>query len=172
MAARDPAAQAIADQKADNTKISLRTAGAGGRDEIVQIEIVRPAIPASVVQLVTRRESADKASQMGETLVDQIAGGMTVMSSITPAAAGAGASGRRIAPTLTPYYRLLVKGERLTPKPGRADDHAWPRADASATAPPAAPGAGPPAAQKDGVPKPQPATRPQLQPSSGPGGRS
>ena len=45
---------------------------------------MRPAIPASVVALVTRKKSDDKAAQMGDMLVDQIPGGLTVMSSIVP----------------------------------------------------------------------------------------
>jgi hypothetical protein len=35
-----------------------------------------------------------------------------------------------MAPSQTPYYQVLVKGERAVPKPGRADDFSWPRADA------------------------------------------
>lgn len=127
------------EQKADNGKINLRTIGASGREEIVQLEIVRPAIPASVVALVTRRESSDKPSQQGETLIDQIAGGMTVMSSVTPSGAGNQGGGRqRISPTQTPFFRVLVKGERLAPKPGRADDLAWPRPEPATTQPAAA----------------------------------
>ncbi len=127
------------EQKADNGKISLRAIGASGRDEVIQIDIVRPAIPASVVALVTRRESADKPSQLGETLLDQIAGGMTVMSTITPsAAAGQGAGRQRISPTQTPFFRVLVKGERLQPVPGRADDQSWPRSESTRPVVPAA----------------------------------
>jgi uncharacterized protein len=121
------------DQKADNGKISLKTILQNGREEVATLEIVRPAIPASVVALVTRKESADKPSQMGEVLVDQISGGLNVMSTITPpsTALAAGASGR-LSPTQSPFYRVLVKGERLTPRRGRADDLVWPRPEASA----------------------------------------
>lgn len=113
------------DQKADNGKITLTVAGAGGRDEKQTIEIVRPAIPASVVALMSRREGS---SQLGDLMVEQISGGLTLMSSITP-------SGNRVrgklSPTQAPYFRLLVKGERLVPKPGRADDTSWQRPDTS-----------------------------------------
>jgi lysophospholipase L1-like esterase len=119
---------ATGEQKADNGRVNLRTIGTGGREEVVQLEIVRPAIPASVVALVTRRESPDKASQMGDTLLDQIAGGITVMSSIMPSsAAGTGVGRQRLSPTQSPFFRVLVKGERLQPRPGRADDMSWPR---------------------------------------------
>jgi hypothetical protein len=116
------------EQKADNGRINLRLVGAGGREETVTLDIVRPAISASVVALVTRRESSDKLSQMGDAVIDQIPGGLTVMSTVAMAS-GPGAAGgkRRLTATQAPYFRVLYKGERLTPKPGRADDSAWPR---------------------------------------------
>ncbi|MGL4396852.1 MAG: SGNH/GDSL hydrolase family protein [Hyphomicrobium sp.] len=114
-----------ADQKADNSKVSLRVVGAGGREEVQAVEILRPAIPASVVQLMARRESS---GQGGDLLVEQIAGGMTLMTSITNASPKAAS---RQAPSQAPYFRFLVKGERLSPKPGRADDSAWPRTENS-----------------------------------------
>jgi hypothetical protein len=80
------AAQAIpanGDQKADNGKVTLNMAGPAGQAQA--IEILRPAISASVLSLVTRRESPDRLSQMGDALVGQIPGGLTIMSSITPA---------------------------------------------------------------------------------------
>jgi uncharacterized protein len=121
-----PPASAEGDQKADNSKITLKTIAANGREETASIEIVRPAIPATVVALMSRR---DNAGQAGDLLVDQIAGGMTLMTSIAPTSNQA--KGKQ-SPTQAPYFRLLVKGERLQPKPGRADDSAWPdKADTS-----------------------------------------
>ena len=122
--------QVPTEQKADNGKISLKLLSQSGTEEVVTLDIVRPAISASVIALVTRRESPDKPSQMGHSLVDQVAGGLTVMSSITPSAAIGGGNGRGLSPTQSPYYRVLMKGERLTPKKGRADDFTWPRAEA------------------------------------------
>ncbi len=116
------------DQKADNGRISLKTIAANGREEVVTLDIVRPAIPATVVALVTRNQSAEKATPMGQVLIDQIAGGLSMMSTITPPSSqAAGAARGAVSPTQTPYYRVLVKGERLTPRPGRADDIVWPR---------------------------------------------
>ncbi len=69
---------------------------------------------------MARRESAGQA---GDLLVDQIAGGLTLMTSIAPSSKQAKG---RLSPTQAPYFRLLVKGERLSPKPGRADDVTWP----------------------------------------------
>lgn len=114
------------EQKADNGKINLRIIDAGGREEVVSLDVVRPAIPASVIALVTRRESPDRLSQLGEPILDQISGGLTVMSTVA-LATGPATGGKRLAPSQAPYFRVLFKGERLTPKPGRADDLTWPR---------------------------------------------
>jgi hypothetical protein len=115
-----PSANASGEQKADNGKVTLKFVDGNGRTEKQTIEILRPAIPASVVALMARREGS---GPRGDLLVDQIGGGMTLMSSITPPG---GRNRGRLSPTQAPYFRLLVKGERLQPKPGRADDVSWP----------------------------------------------
>lgn len=116
-----------AEQKADTSRINLRIVSEEkGTEEVVTVELVRPAIPASVIALVTRRESPDRPSQIGEPVLDQISGGLTVMSTVSLATAP-GSSRRRLAPSQAPYFRVLFKGERLQPKPGRADDTTWPR---------------------------------------------
>ena len=117
------------EQKAETGKISLKTVSASGREETLSLDIVRPAIAASVVQLVTRRESADKPAQMGDNLTDQISGGLLVMNSVTPASNRSAPDGAaKVSAAQTPYFRVLFKGERLQPKTGRADDLSWPRA--------------------------------------------
>lgn len=126
---RAPAVAGARDLKADAGKVDVKTIGPGGTEQVVTIEIVRPAVPAAVVALMTRKQSADRAAQMGDVLVDQIPGGLTVMSSIVPPR-GAG-SRRRLSPTQTPYFRVFERGERLMPKPGRADDFTWPRQQAA-----------------------------------------
>lgn len=122
-------ALSVGDQPADNGRISLKTVTPTGREDVVTLDIVRPAIPASVVALVTRKESPDRASQLGDVLVDRIESGINVMSTFTPpSSAAVGGAGRgRLSPTQSAYYRVLVKGERLAPRPGRADDFVWPR---------------------------------------------
>jgi uncharacterized protein len=126
------AGDASGDQKEDNGKIVLKTLNANGREETQTIAIVRPAIPASVVAIMARREAS---GQRGDLLVDQISGGLTLMSSISPSS---NRDRGRLSPTQAPYFRLLVKGERLQPKPGRADDLTWPpKPDTTSDAKPA-----------------------------------
>jgi hypothetical protein len=114
------ATSASGDLKVDNGKVVLKVAGRNGREELQTIQIVRPAIPASVVNLMARR---DGSGPRGDLLVDQLDGGVTLMSSVTPSDSK---DRGRLSPTQAPYFRVLVKGERLRPKPGRADDMHWP----------------------------------------------
>jgi len=116
------------DQKADNGRITLKSLSPAGREESSTLDLPRPAIPSAVVALVTRNQSSERPAAMGDVVADDIGGGLVVLSSITPASSGSGA-GRRQAPSQAPYYHVLIKGERLQPKPGRADDFGWPRVD-------------------------------------------
>ncbi|MFZ1105972.1 MAG: GDSL-type esterase/lipase family protein [Hyphomicrobiaceae bacterium] len=135
--ARAPTAKAQAgpgsgtgDTRADNSRISLKTVGAGGREETVTLELPRPSIPAAVLQLITRRDTGERASPMGDTLADDV-GGLVLLSSVT-----AGGSGlRRKAAPGQPYYQVWFKGERLTPKAGRSDDFTWPKAEPASETP-------------------------------------
>jgi len=122
-----PAVDAPGDPKADHGRIVLKTVATGGREETVTIELPRPAIPAAVLQLITRKDTGDRPSQMGDVLADDVGGGLVVLSSVTPMATGPGAP-RKAAPG-QPYYQVWFKGERLAPRPGRSDDFSWPRVD-------------------------------------------
>ena len=134
-----PFAASALEQKADNSRIFVRTVTPGGREETVTLDVLRPAIPASVVQLMARNATPDKATQVGDTLQEQLPGGLLLLSSVTPASETAGSNRRsRVSPTQTPYFKVMVKGERLTPKPGRADDFRWPRPDQTVEAVPVA----------------------------------
>jgi uncharacterized protein len=125
------------DQKPDNGRINLAIVALNGREEIIPVDLLRPTIPAGVLALVNRKENADKLTQMGDLLIDQIPGGLMVMSSITPANPTSGES-RRLSPTQTPYFRVMVKGERITPRADRADDASWPRSEPPPVVEPAA----------------------------------
>ncbi len=119
--------------RAENSKVAIKTTGASGKEEAVTVEILRPAIPESIVALVSRQHSQSHPAQLGDTIPETLPGGVMVLSSITPGlAAGSQAQRRRLAPTQSPFFKELVKGERMTPKPGRADDFTWPPPEASA----------------------------------------
>ena len=93
------------DQKADNGRITLKSIGAGGREESVTVDIPRPAIPSAVVALMTRKESSDRPSQMGDVVADDVGDGLVVLSSITPAAPRARAPAAGSPPASAPTIR-------------------------------------------------------------------
>lgn len=115
------------EQKAENSRISLSTVDPNGREQIISVDIVRPAIPASIVALVTRKQREDRLAEMGDRIVDKISGGLSIMSSVTPANQLSRPGGGRFSPAQTPFFKVLVKGERVEPRVGRADDATWPR---------------------------------------------
>ena len=116
------------EQKADTSRVNFTVPGAGGaRAEPVTIEIVRPAIPAQVISHVTRNASAHKAAPVGENVSQALPGGLLTVSSVTTVTEIAGAARRSVPVTQTPHYKVLVKGEAMPAKPGRADDYRWPR---------------------------------------------
>jgi len=132
-----PGSDGSGESKADPGRISLRTMTPGGREETVTLELPRPAISAAVLQLITRRDTGERPSQMGDALADDVGGGLVVLSSVTPVASPG--VPRKAMPG-QPYYQVWFKGERLPPRPGRSDDLAWPRVDAEvAVEPPGRP---------------------------------
>lgn len=118
----------LKDQKADNTVISLRMVE-NGLAKIEKVEIVRPPIPATVLALLTRKQSTSKPSQIGDNVAAELPGGIMIVSSITSAADQQNRGRRNLSPTQSPFFKVWAKGESLTPKPGRADDIEWPRPD-------------------------------------------
>jgi len=124
--ARASAGDAEGGVRAETSWVTLRTIGAQGREESVTLEIVRPAIPASVVSMMTRRESSDKPTHVGDAVMTEILGGLTVVSSVT-SLGDAGERRKLGSDQTTPMHRVLLRGESLPPKPGRSDDMPWPR---------------------------------------------
>jgi hypothetical protein len=144
------------DQKADNSRVTIRTVGQNNREEALTIDIVRPALTAAVLALVTRRDVAERSPVATDGIIDDIGDGLTVMSTISaPADLAAIGQGRRVAPNT-----VLVRGERLAAKPGRSDDASWPRNDLAPLDLPQ-PAAGGGAAPRGSAVRPQPRTQGQ-----------
>ncbi len=67
-------------------------------------------------------------SPPGETIVGNIEVGVTGLATVSPVTdLNADSGERRLPVTERRYFKALVKGEALEPKPGRADDFRWPR---------------------------------------------
>ena len=155
--ARSAAATTDGELKADNSRITLTAATETGRQETATVDLPRPAISGNLMALLARRAASDRTNQPGEVLVREIPGGLTLSRTISTVSAP-GAPQRRALPSQTPFFRVLVKGERLEPKSGRADDIVWP--PVAASAPPATPvAADPPQARSPARTLPRPVNR-------------
>ena len=123
------------DQKAETSRVSLRLPGISGREDVMQVEIVRPAISAAIIALLTRKETVDVVQQPFELLADDVGDGVSVSTMVTALTETAGGAHRRGPTNQAAYTSVWVKGERLQPKLGRADDFTWPRPASEADAP-------------------------------------
>lgn len=115
---------------ADDSAVTLKVRGADGQVVNQEIKLVRPSIPAAVVSHIRRRSPAAVRRTSGEALPISLGDGLTVIGRMTPTSTWVTDGDTRgvvSSPTQTPYYKVLVKGESVPPKPGRADDFAWPR---------------------------------------------
>ncbi len=115
-------------QRLEKVKVSFKAADSGGGAQQVTMTIVRPALPSSIVSLIARRYTGNRPRQVGDTITDTLSNGLMLMRSITPSVNRLGSSGQPTA-TSQPFFIALARGERLKPKPGRADDFRWPRTD-------------------------------------------
>lgn len=110
------------------TKVVLHLRGTGGdKTKLSQREIIlpRPAIPGAVVAHLERRRRAGRRTVIGRTLRYRSGDGLLVLGTLI--SSGSRALGRRNVPlTQTPYYKVLIKGEPIRAKTGRADDFSWP----------------------------------------------
>lgn len=86
-----------------------------------EMAIVRPEISASATAGATAGYSPE-----GETIASDIAGGLTALASVSPINDPNLSGPQRLPLTQRPYYRVLIKGEKLKSKTGRADDFSWP----------------------------------------------
>jgi uncharacterized protein len=93
------------------------------------VELLRPAIPATTLEAAQSMTSQGAGSSMPESemISSDLPDGLTALSSISSASDLSGSSKPRLPLTERPYYKVLIEGEQLKPKAGRADDFAWPR---------------------------------------------
>lgn len=94
------------------------------------LKIVRPPLPdLALSRSVARRNASSSLYGIGTSLIAKnIGSNLTALASVTPANdLSLKTVKQRIPLQQTPYYRVLVLGETLESKPGRADDFTWGR---------------------------------------------
>jgi hypothetical protein len=99
------------------------------QSKVGEVDVVRPVISQTTLeaaQNMTPQAAASLADS--ENIASDLPGGLTALASISAVNDPSVASSKpRLPLTQRPYYRVLIKGEQLKPKAGRADDFTWPR---------------------------------------------
>jgi len=109
---------------AGNGKVMEKTiAAAEPGKQVGGVAVLRPALTASAAEAA----AGSGYSPDGETIAGDIGGGLTALASVSPINDPTLSSPQRLPLTQRPYYRVLIRGEQLKPKQGRADDFSWPR---------------------------------------------
>ena len=113
----DPAAAAGDGEAAGGSNLERK-----GNRAIAGVKLVRPKISESNPVAL-----GSSYAPMGETIALEMGNGLTALASISPFNdTNLSNVARRLPLSQRPYFRVLIKGEQLLPKSGRADDFGWP----------------------------------------------
>jgi hypothetical protein len=99
------------------------------QSKVGEVDVVRPVISATTLEAAQSLTPQGAAASLpdSENIMGDLPGGLTALASISSVNDPTVASSKpRLPLTQRPYYRVLIKGEQLKPKPGRADDFTWP----------------------------------------------
>jgi hypothetical protein len=100
------------------------------QNKVGEVDVIRPAISATTLEAAQSLTPEGAAASVpdNENIASNLADGLTALASISLVNDPSVASSKpRLPLTQRPYYRVLIKGEQLKPKAGRADDFTWPR---------------------------------------------
>ena len=99
------------------------------QSKIGEVAVIRPEISATTLEAAQSLTPQGAAASLpdSENIAGDLPGGLTALASISSVNDPTVASSKpRLPLTQRPYYRVLIKGEQLKPKAGRADDFTWP----------------------------------------------
>ena len=100
------------------------------QSKVGEVDVVRPVISQTTLDAAQNMTPQGAASSLSdsENISSDVPGGLTALASISEVSDPSVASSKpRLPLAQRPYYRVLIKGEQLKPKAGRADDFTWPR---------------------------------------------
>jgi hypothetical protein len=107
---------------------ALGTTPAMQQSTVGEVSVVRPAIDSTLQAAQGLLPQAPSSSlPEPEMITSELGNGLTAvatLSSVTDFSMNS--SKPRLPLSQRPYYKVLIKGEQLKPKAGRADDFAWP----------------------------------------------
>lgn len=119
----EASAAALEDVAEEETDLAILQQNEDG-----EVIIVRPAATETPFQAgVLAAQSANVSSTEPEVITAELPGGFTALATISAVNDLSIASSRPQLPLAQrPYYKVLIQGEGLEPKSGRADDFSWP----------------------------------------------
>jgi hypothetical protein len=98
------------------------------QSNVGEVSVVRPAIDQTLQAAQSMNpQGAPAAGPDTEMITSELGNGLTAVATLSSVSDPSLASSRpRLPLSQRPYYKVLIKGEQLKPKAGRADDFAWP----------------------------------------------
>jgi hypothetical protein len=124
---------AEADAETDDADAAVTEEGADGNDDgleeeqVGDVSVVRPTLNDSTLAANLTTQPVDVATTEPDVITSELPGGFTAVATISAVTDLSLASSRpRLPLSQRPYYRVLIRGEQLEPKSGRADDFTWP----------------------------------------------
>lgn len=97
------------------------------QSRVGEVSLVRPAIDQTLQAAQSLAPQGAAASPEAEMITSELSNGLTAVATLSAVTDLSLASSRpRLPLSQRPYYKVLIKGEQLKPKAGRADDFAWP----------------------------------------------
>src|SRR6476469_6921656 len=103
---------------------------AAQQSKVGEVDVIRPAISQTTLDAAQNMTPQGAAASLAdaENIASDLPGGLTALASISAVSDPSVASSTpRLPLAQRPYYRVLIKGEQLKPKAGRADDFSGPR---------------------------------------------
>jgi len=100
------------------------------QSKVGEVDVIRPVISQTTLDAAQNMTPQGAAASLAdaENIASDLPGGLTALASISAVSDPSVASSKpRLPLAQRPYYRVLIKGEQLKPKAGRADDFTWPR---------------------------------------------
>jgi len=97
------------------------------QSNVGDVNLVRPAIDQTLQAAQGLTPQLASNVPEAEMITSELPNGLTAVATISSVTDPSLASSRpRLPLSQRPYYKVLIKGEQLPPKSGRADDFAWP----------------------------------------------
>lgn len=123
----EPLVRPAAPRSTDGAALGGGEEDAMREDQVGGVSVVSPNRDATAPIRDTASEAATRAASEPQVITAEMPGGYIAIASISAIGDVTLASSRpRLPLAQRPYYRVLVRGEQLEPKSGRADDFAWP----------------------------------------------